>query len=188
MSLAQLAERKEKSELYNRKFDVYSQATLTERPTTYLTRRSLELLRLLSEGGVRKTVQVYEAKQRDLANKFGVSRQALSLQLRRLKEKKLIQVGRGFVSLTEEGRRTIGHNLTPTIVTVSIAPQKRSEAVEKIKTLPATQIYRVTGQVDIVLILEQQDLNHVLEVISAIDGVVETQCYVSIETMQGQYR
>lgn len=156
---------------------------LAEHSATYLTRRSLDILRLLSEGGVRKTVQVYETNQTDLASKLGISRQALSLQLRKLKDRKLIQIGRGFIGLTEEGLRAVGCNITPTIVTIRIAPQKRAEAVEKIKTIPAIQIFRVTGQVDVVLMLEQQELNRVLALISSIDGVLETQCFVSIETV-----
>jgi DNA-binding Lrp family transcriptional regulator len=183
MTLAQLTERNGKHELYNEEFSLYSQPKLAEHSASYLTRRSLDLLRLLSEGGVRKTVQVYEANQTDLASKLGISRQALSLQLRKLKERKLIQIGRGFISLTEEGLRAVGCNITPTIVTIRIAPQKRAEAVEKIKTIPAIQIFRVTGQVDVVLILEQQELNHVLTLISSIDGVLETQCFISIETI-----
>jgi DNA-binding Lrp family transcriptional regulator len=183
MALAQLTERNGKHELYNEEFSLYSQRKLAEHSASYLTPRSLDILRLLSEGGVRKTVQVYEANQTDLASKLRISRQALNLKLRRLKERKLVQIGGGFISLTEEGLRAVGCNITPTIVTIRIAPQKRGEAVEKIKTIPAIQIFRVTGQVDVVLILEQQELNRVLALISSIDGVLETQCFVSIETI-----
>lgn len=185
MTDTQVIERNVKPVLYNESFRPRSQPILTKPSPSYLTPRSLDLLRLLADGGVRKTVQIYEAKQADLAGKLGISRQALSLQLRKLKDRNLIQIGHGFVSLTEEGLRAAGYNITPTIVTIRIEPQKRFEAVEKIKTIPAIQIFRVAGQLDVILILEQHELNRVLALVSSIEGVIETQCFISIETLQG---
>jgi len=109
MALAQLTERNGKHELYNEEFSLYSQRKLAEHSASYLTPRSLDILRLLSEGGVRKTVQVYEANQTDLASKLRISRQALNLQLRRLKERKLIQIGGGVHWLNR--RRAEGSGL-----------------------------------------------------------------------------
>jgi DNA-binding Lrp family transcriptional regulator len=118
--------------------------------------------------------------QTELAKELQITRQTLSLHFKKLRESGLIQVGRGFINVTEEGLKTLGRRREPVIVNVKILPQKRSEAIQKINELPVTEIFRVTGHVDVVLILEQENLDQTLEALSRIDGVVETRSLVSI--------
>lgn len=146
-----------------------------------LTPRSLHILKLLWTSGDRKTVYSFRINQTELAHKLQVTRQALSIHLKRLRELGFVQVGRGFVSVTEDGVRAIGYRSNPVIMTVRVSPSKRLEAFGRIKVLPAVEIYTVTGDVDFVLIVEQDRLDQVLGMLSKIDGVLETKSLVSIE-------
>src|SRR5208283_1849693 len=136
--------------------------------------KSLQILKLLLQKGDKKTVYSVPVGQVELAEKLQITRQALGLHFKKLREFGLIQVGRGFVDVTEEGLEALGYRREPVIVNVKILPQKMSEAVQKISELPATEIFRVAGDVDIVLIVEQDRLDPILEAISHIDGVAET--------------
>ncbi len=149
------------------------------------TSKSLQILKLLLQNGCQKTVHSLPIGQAELAKELQITRQALSLHFKKLRESGLIQVGRGFINVTEEGLEAVGYRREPVIVSVRISPQKRSEAIQKINELPATQIFRVTGDVDVVLIVEQETLDRILEALSHIDGVVETKSLVSIAYRRG---
>jgi len=149
-----------------------------------LTRKTFQLLRMLMENGNRKTVYSYSSNQRDLARVFNVTRQALSIHVKRLRELGMVQVGRGFVNVTESGLRAAGYNTNPVIVTVRLSPQKRLEIFKRVSDLPAVEIFRVTGEMDIVLVVEQEKLDEVLGALDQTDGVLETKSLVSIETMK----
>lgn len=149
------------------------------------TSKSLQILKLLLNNGYQKTVYSLPIGQAELGKELQITRQALSLHLKKLREFGLIQVGRGFINVTEEGLEAVGYRREPVIVNVRILPQKRSEAIQKINELPATEIFRVTGDVDVVLIVEQERLDHILEALSHIDGVVETKSLVSIACRRG---
>jgi len=149
------------------------------------TSKSLQILKLLLQNGQRKTVYSLPIGQVELARELQITRQALSLHFKKLRESGLIEVGRGFINVTEKGLNAVGYRREPVIVIVKILPQKRSEAIQKINELPATEIFRVTGDVDVVLIVEQETLDHILESLSHIDGVVETKSLVSIASHRG---
>ncbi len=149
-----------------------------------LTRKTSQILKLLWENGDRKIVYSFYAKQIDFARKLNVTRQALSVHFKRLRESGFVQVGRGFVNVTEDGLKAIGYNSNPVIVTVRISPQKRLDAFAKIKGLPTVETFRVTGDVDVVLVLEQEKLDEVLGALSGVDGVIETKSFVSIENLR----
>ncbi len=150
----------------------------------FLTRKSSQLLKMLWENGNRKTVYSFYGKQTEIARKWHVTRQALSIHFKRLRESGLVETGRGFVNVTEEGLRAIGYNSNPVIVMVRVSPQKRLAALAMIRTLPAVQVFRVTGDVDVVLILEQDKLDQSLATLAATDGVLETKSLVSIEAIR----
>ena len=147
--------------------------------------RSLQILKLLLQNGQQKTVYSFPIGQVELAKELQITRQALSLHFKKLRESGLIEVGRGFINVTEKGLRAVGYRREPVIVIVRISPQNRSEAIKKINELPATEIFRVTGDVDVVLIVEQETLDRILEALSHIDGVVETKSFVSIASHRG---
>ena len=96
----------------------------------------------------------------------------------------LVQVGRGFVNLTNEGEKALGHDTNTVIVEVRVSPQKRPDAIKSIIELPALTIFRVAGDTDLVLMVQRHELDKVLASLSAIDGVLETKSLVSIETLK----
>jgi len=149
-----------------------------------LTARSLQILRVLFERGNRETVYNTEKRQSEIAEQFKITRQALNVHLKKLRNMGYVKTGRGFISVTEEGLKALGIYRNPAIVTVRVSPQKRSEAYEKIKVLPAIQILRVTGDVDLVIMSDQGKIDETLKRISKIDGVEETRSYVCIEILK----
>jgi len=149
-----------------------------------ITRKSLQILRLMWENGDRKVVYTFSLGQRDLANRLHVTRQALSIHFKRLRELGLIQVGRGFINVTEEGLKTVGYRSNPVIVHIRVSPQKRLEVFGKIRALPAIEMFRVTGDVDAVLVVEHDKLDQILGKLASTDGILETRSLVSIDRLQ----
>jgi len=187
MTIAHVTSDESQSRLYNSKLLSRKEAKqrLPGLSLRFPTSKSLQILKLLLDNGYRKTVYSMPIGQAQLGKELQITRQALSLHLKKLREFGLIQVGRGFINVTEEGLEAVGYRREPVIVNVRILPQKRSEAIQKINELPANEIFRVTGDVDIVLIVEQETLDQVLEALSHIDGVVDTKSLVSIACRRG---
>jgi len=148
-----------------------------------LTRKSLGLLRFLWESGSRRTVYTIIVKQSEIARKLDITRQALSIHVRRLRDMGLIQIGRGFVNVTEAGLRTLGIHSNPAIVLVKLTPQRRASLLEEVRALPIIEFYRVTGEVDFVVLVEQQRLDEVLQALSGKEGVIETKTLISIDAI-----
>ena len=151
---------------------------------TQLTKKTLNVLLLLAEGGTPSTVLSSSITQQDLARKLHVTRQALSIHMNRLAEAGFIQVGRGFVNLTEDGLKAVGYRHDPVILTVRVNPQSQREAYEKIKRIHASEIFRVAGDADFVLLVEHKDLDRVLQDLYSIHGTVETKSFVATETLR----
>ena len=63
----------------------------------------------------------------------------------------LIQAGRGFINVTENGLKATGYHHNPAILIVRVAPQYQREAYEKIKRIHAFEIFRVAGDADFAL-------------------------------------
>jgi len=53
--------------------------------------------------------------------------------------------------------------------------------------LPVLEVFRVTGEVDLVLIVHQENLDYVLEMLSGIPGVVDTKSFVTMEVPSHEY-
>lgn len=149
-----------------------------------LTRKSLHVLRLLCQSGNRRTVLTSELTQPELAHRLHITRQALSIHVKRLTESGFIQVGRGFVNVTEKGLKGVGYHRNPVILIVRVTPQNQLEALEKIKKLPASDIFRVAGDADFALLIEQGNLDQVLGSLYAIEGVIETKTLIATETVR----
>ena len=164
------------------KKEFYNAAPLCEREpiAKVALSKSLQILKLLSQSGYRRMVYTVDVEQSALARELHITRQALSSHFKKLRESGLVQIGRGFVNVTEDGLKILGYRKDPAIVIVRILPQNRAEAIEKIKALPAIEIFRVAGDADAVVIVEQDKLDHVLGMLAGIDGIVDTKSLVSI--------
>jgi len=149
-----------------------------------LTRRSTQLLRMLYERGRSTNTYSLHVKQDELAKQLGISRQALNVHLRKLRDFDYIRTGRGFIDVTEKGLNTLGIFSTPAFVFIKVSPLKRIYAYEKIKELRVQRAFRVTGDVDALLIVERDKLDDALKRLSSIDGVQDTKSYVTIETIK----
>jgi DNA-binding Lrp family transcriptional regulator len=149
-----------------------------------LTKKSLKVLRLLCEGGTPATVLASNITQQELARKLHVTRQALSVHMTRLAEAGFVQVGRGFVNVTENGLNATGYRQNPVILTVRVTPQNQREAFEKIKRIHCAEIFRVAGDADFVLVMEQRDLDKVLQDLYAIQGTLKTKSFIATETVR----
>jgi DNA-binding MarR family transcriptional regulator len=88
--------------------------TITERPS--LTDRQLQLLKLLYN--ISNSTKVFTVKrtQGELARELNLTRQALNVHLRRLREENLIRTGRGFIDLTERALQILGVGVSEAFV------------------------------------------------------------------------
>lgn len=148
-----------------------------------LTTRQIELLRRLYKEG--KTIEVHtvEKTQDELAEELGITRQALSNHLKVLKELGYIRTGRGFIDLTEKALELLGERKGDVFVFVKIEPTKRKHVYDAIKKLKVKRVYRVTGNIDLIVEADKTILDEILEEIASLDGVKETITHVVLETL-----
>jgi DNA-binding Lrp family transcriptional regulator len=149
-----------------------------------LTKRSVQLLRTLYEKGKSTTTYTLSVKQDELSIQLGISRQALNVHLRKLKNRGYIRTGRGFVDVTEKGLSALGVSTTPAFILIKVSPVKRIQVYEKIKEIPVSKVFRIAGEVDALLTVERENLDKILKKLYEIDGVQDTRSYVTIETIK----
>jgi len=150
----------------------------------HLTEKQMQLLKLLFRKSQPVHVFTIRETQSELARELGITRQALNIHLRRLREEGLIRTGRGFIDLTEKALELLGVKTAEVFVLVRIEPKARTQAYAKIKNLSAEKVYRVTGNVDIIAVVNQSKLDDFLKKVSRIEGVRETNTHVVIETLK----
>ena len=133
-----------------------------------------------------KSITVFrvQVKQADLAEELRITRQALNIHLKKLREGGYISTGRGFIDILESGLSFLGRSSQAQFVFIKVSPGKRESAYREISKLPTRSMYRVTGDMDLVIIVEQDRLDDVLRAISSIDGVMETRSYTTIEALR----
>ncbi|AIU69618.1 AsnC family transcriptional regulator [Thermococcus eurythermalis] len=148
-----------------------------------LTSRQLKLLKKLYEDGRRIEVHTVEKTQDELANELGITRQALSNHLKVLKELGYIRTGRGFIDLTDKALELLGEKKGDVFVFVKIEPTKRRQVYNAIRKLKIKKIYRVTGDVDLIIEADKTRLDEILEEIASLDGVKETNTHLVLETL-----
>ncbi|WP_394335187.1 helix-turn-helix domain-containing protein [Thermococcus profundus] len=148
-----------------------------------LTPRQVKLLKKLYEEG--KPVEVYtvEKTQDELANELGITRQALSNHLKVLKELGYIRTGRGFIDLTDKALELLGERKGDVFVFVRIEPTKRKHVYETLQKMRIKRIYRVTGDIDLIIEADKSKLDEILEEIASLDGVRETITHVVLEVL-----
>ncbi len=149
-----------------------------------LTRRSLQLLKLLYEKGKSTNTYSLRVKQDQLAEELAISRQALNVHLRKLRNVSYIRTGRGFIDVTEKGLNALGVSAAPAFILMKISPPKRIHIYERIKELAIQRAFRIAGDVDALLIVEREKLDDVLKKLYSVDGIQETRSYVTIETIK----
>lgn len=149
-----------------------------------LTKRSLRLLRVLYERGKSTNTYTLRVKQDELAKQLGISRQALNVHLRKLRDLNYIRTGRGFIDVTEEGLNALGVSLNPAFIFLKVSPHKRMQAYEKIRELKVQKAFRIAGDVDALLIVDGEKLDEVLKKLSTIDGIEDTKSYITIESIK----
>lgn len=149
-----------------------------------LTRRSVQLLKMLYERGKTTSTYSLHVKQDELAKQLGISRQALNVHLRKLRDSSYIRTGRGFIDVTEKGLNALGIASNPAFILVKVSPLKRMYAYEKVKELKVRKAFRIAGDVDALLIVDREKLDEVLKKLSSIDGIQDTKSYVTIEAIK----
>ena len=125
-----------------------------------------------------------QVKQADLANGLNITRQALNIHLKKLRDGGYVSTGRGFIDILEAGLSFLGRATQPQFVFIKVSPRKRENAYREISRLPTRSIYRVTGDMDLVIIVDRDRLDDVLRGISSIEGVNETKSYATIEALK----
>ena len=149
-----------------------------------LTKRSVQLLRTLYEKSKSTTTYTLNVKQDELSAQLGISRQALNVHLRKLKNRGYIRTGRGFIDVTEKGLNALGISTTPAFILIKVSPIKRIQVYEKIKEIAVSQAFRIAGEVDALIIVERENLDEILKKLCDIDGIQDTRSYVTIETIK----
>ena len=139
---------------------------------------------MLYEKGTSTNTYTLHVKQDELAKQLGISRQALNVHLRKLRDLNYIRTGRGFIDVTEKGLNLLGIASTPAFVFIKVSPLKRTYAYERVKELAVQRAFRITGDVDAILMVNREKLDEVLRRLSSIDGIQDTKSYVTIETIK----
>lgn len=149
-----------------------------------LTRRSMQILRILYDKGRYRNIYSLPIKQKDLAKQLGISRQALNVHLRKLRELDYVRTGRGFIDVTENGLDALGASSTPAFVFIKVSPHERGRVYRKIRRLNIQRAFRVAGDVDALLTVERSKLDDVLSKLSSIKGIKDTKSYLAIEPIK----
>ena len=149
-----------------------------------LTKRSVKLLKMLYEKGKSTSTYTLRVKQDELADQLNISRQALNVHLRKLKNAGYIRTGRGFIDVTEKGLNALGVSTTPAFILLKVSPVKRIHVYNQIKEIAVTRAFRIAGDVDALLIVERENLDGILKKLYAIDGIQDTRSYVTIEVIK----
>lgn len=148
------------------------------------TGRPLRLLHRLYSKGKPTTTYSIKVKQSELAKQLGISRQALNVHLRKLRDYGYIRTGRGFIDVTERGLNFIGATANPAFVFIKVSPLRRADAYRKLLEIPIQRVFRVTGDMDAILLVEREKLDDTLKKLAGIDGIQDTRSYITIQTLK----
>ena len=148
------------------------------------TGRPLRLLRMLYMKGKPTTAYSISVKQSEFAKELNISRQALNVHLRKLRQNGYIRTGRGFIDVTEKGLVLLGVSVNPAFVFIKVSPLRRGDVYQKLLDFPVQRVFRVTGDMDAILLVEREKLDEALKKLAAIDGIQETKSYVTIQTLK----
>lgn len=147
------------------------------------TGRPLRLLHMLHAKGKLTTTYTLMVKQSELAKQLSISRQALNVHLRKLRDQGHIRTGRGFIDVTEKGLAVLGISVNPAFVFIKVSPLKRSHVYEQIVQFPIRRIFRVTGDMDAIVQVEREKLDEALKQLASVEGILDTKSYITIQTI-----
>jgi DNA-binding Lrp family transcriptional regulator len=128
------------------------------------------------------SVQTVTRTQKRLAKELGITRQALSNHLRKLRGLKLIRTGRGFIDLSPDALQLLGKSTDEALVFLRVEPKFRVEVYEKLTLLQPLRLHRVTGSVDMVVAVSGAELAEFLSKAADIEGVIETSTHTVLTT------
>jgi len=74
--------------------------------------------------------------------------------------------------------------VNPAFIFIKISPLKREEAYQEMSNFPIQRIFRVAGDMDAVLLVEQENLDETLRKLALLEGIQETKSYVTIQTLK----
>jgi len=148
------------------------------------TGRPWRLLHMLYAKGKPTATYTLMVKQSELAKQLNISRQALNVHLRKLRDQGHIRTGRGFIDVTEKGLAVLGISTNPAFVFIKVSPLKRSHAYEQIMQSSVQRIFRVTGDMDAILQVEREKLDEALKQLASIEGIQDTKSYITIQTLK----
>ena len=149
-----------------------------------LTKRTIQLLKILYKRGKSTSTYTLQVKQDELSKQLGISRQALNVHLRKLKNTGYIRTGRGFIDVTEKGLNALGVSTNPAFILIKVSPVKRMHVYDEIRELAVSRAFRIAGELDALIIVERENLDEMLKKLYAIDGIEDTRSYVTIETIK----
>jgi len=139
---------------------------------------------MLYEQGKPVTTYTVLVKQSELARQLEISRQALNVHLRKLRDQGYIRTGRGFIDVTEKGLNLLGVSANPVFVFVKVSPLRREEAYQRITDFPVQRVFRVAGDMDAILIVERERLDKALRNLASVEGIQDTKSYITIQTLK----
>jgi DNA-binding Lrp family transcriptional regulator len=149
-----------------------------------LSKKQRQILGTLFAKSKQDTIYNFNMTQAKFAKQLNISRQALSIHFHKLREEGFIRTGRGFIIITEKGLRELGKNPNPAFVFVKISPLKRDSSYSQIMELPVQRIFRVAGDMDAILIVEQEKLEKILIKLTSINGIQATKSFVVIKSLK----
>ena len=141
-------------------------------------------MKRLYEKGQSTRTYTLSVKQDELSEQLGISRQALNVHLRKLKNRGYIRTGRGFIDVTEKGLKALGVSTTPAFILIKVSPTKRIQVYDEIREIAVTRAFRIAGEVDGLIIIDRENLDEILKKLYAINGIQDTRSYVTIETIK----
>lgn len=110
-----------------------------------LSGRPLRILSILYDKSRSVNIFTVRMKQSELAQELGITRQALNVHLRKLRDRGYIRTGRGFIDLTERGTEALGLSSKLNFLFVKVLPVRRADVYKRVCELPVRRVFRVTG-------------------------------------------
>ncbi|AAL63587.1 Lrp/AsnC family transcriptional regulator [Pyrobaculum aerophilum] len=149
-----------------------------------LTDRQYQLLNHLLQRAQPMRVYTVYGDQDEIARELGMTRQALAIHLKRLKELGLVRTGREFVDITEKAVKLLKGQSSDVIILVKIEPKYRDKVYDAAKKLPIEKALRLAGDYDLAIITQETVLDKVLDSINNMEGVKETKTFISIGALK----